>query len=49
MPRPILLRHGQSAWNRDNRFTGWTDFGLSGRRVAEGPQAGRCSQSWTRG
>jgi 2,3-bisphosphoglycerate-dependent phosphoglycerate mutase len=25
----VLLRHGESAWNKENRFTGWTDVGLS--------------------
>jgi len=29
MPELVLLRHGESAWNRDNRFTGWTDVDLS--------------------
>ncbi|HNV39591.1 MAG TPA: histidine phosphatase family protein, partial [Methanoculleus sp.] len=27
----ILLRHGESLWNRENRFTGWTDVDLSAR------------------
>jgi 2,3-bisphosphoglycerate-dependent phosphoglycerate mutase len=36
----ILLRHGQSLWNRDKRFTGWTDIGLSANGVAEAVQAG---------
>lgn len=29
MPQLILIRHGQSEWNRDNRFTGWADVGLT--------------------
>ncbi len=29
MPRLVLLRHGQSTWNQENRFTGWTDVDLS--------------------
>jgi bisphosphoglycerate-dependent phosphoglycerate mutase family 1 len=33
--RLILLRHGQSAWNRENRFTGWTDVDLSYAGIAE--------------
>lgn len=33
--RLILLRHGESAWNRENRFTGWTDIDLSPAGVAE--------------
>lgn len=31
----VLLRHGESAWNRENRFTGWTDVDLTARGVAE--------------
>jgi 2,3-bisphosphoglycerate-dependent phosphoglycerate mutase len=37
----VLLRHGESSWNRENRFTGWTDVGLTERGVAEGIEAGR--------
>ncbi len=36
-----LLRHGQSVWNRERRFTGWTDVGLSPRGVAQAEAAGR--------
>jgi 2,3-bisphosphoglycerate-dependent phosphoglycerate mutase len=36
----VLLRHGQSQWNLENRFTGWTDVGLSDRGVAEAAAAG---------
>jgi 2,3-bisphosphoglycerate-dependent phosphoglycerate mutase len=36
----ILLRHGQSLWNRDKRFTGWTDIGLSEQGKAEAVRAG---------
>jgi len=35
MYRIVLLRHGQSVWNRDKRFTGWTDVGLSPRGEAD--------------
>jgi len=31
----VLLRHGESEWNKENRFTGWTDVGLSERGVEE--------------
>src|SRR5271167_3881028 len=31
----VLLRHGESIWNRENRFTGWTDVGLTEKGVAE--------------
>jgi 2,3-bisphosphoglycerate-dependent phosphoglycerate mutase len=37
----VLLRHGESTWNRENRFTGWTDVDLSDRGVAEAKEAGR--------
>jgi bisphosphoglycerate-dependent phosphoglycerate mutase len=33
MSRLILVRHGQSVWNASNRFTGWTDVGLSEQGV----------------
>ncbi len=41
MPDLILLRHGQSEWNRENRFTGWTDIDLSEQGRAEAATAGR--------
>lgn len=41
MANLILLRHGQSTWNRDNRFTGWTDVPLTEQGKAEARQAGR--------
>ena len=37
----VLLRHGESTWNRENRFTGWTDVDLSERGLAEAAEAGR--------
>lgn len=37
----ILVRHGQSTWNVDNRFTGWTDVDLSAQGRDEAAQAGR--------
>jgi 2,3-bisphosphoglycerate-dependent phosphoglycerate mutase len=36
----VFLRHGESLWNRDGRFTGWTDVALSDQGVAEARQAG---------
>ena len=36
----VLLRHGESAWNKENRFTGWTDVDLSEQGVFEATQAG---------
>ena len=41
MARLILVRHGQSVWNASNRFTGWTDVGLSEQGVEEAEEAGR--------
>jgi len=37
----VLLRHGESTWNQENRFTGWTDVDLSERGLAEATEAGR--------
>src|SRR5688500_13645079 len=37
----VLLRYGESTWNKENRFTGWTDVDLSARGVAEAKEAGR--------
>ncbi len=39
MHRLVLLRHGESTWNKENRFTGWTDVGLSARGVEEAHKA----------
>jgi 2,3-bisphosphoglycerate-dependent phosphoglycerate mutase len=40
MPRLVLIRHGQSQWNLENRFTGWWDVDLSETGVAEAKAAG---------
>ncbi len=40
MKKLVLLRHGESVWNLENRFTGWTDVGLTARGLAEGRAAG---------
>jgi 2,3-bisphosphoglycerate-dependent phosphoglycerate mutase len=37
----VLLRHGESTWNKENRFTGWTDVDLSERGREEAKEAGR--------
>jgi 2,3-bisphosphoglycerate-dependent phosphoglycerate mutase len=37
----VLLRHGESGWNKENRFTGWTDVDLSEKGIEEARQAGR--------
>lgn len=37
----VFLRHGESTWNKENRFTGWTDVTLSPKGVEEARAAGR--------
>ncbi len=37
----VLVRHGQSVWNLENKFTGWTDVGLSSKGVEEAINAGK--------
>src|SRR6184192_4198709 len=39
--RLVLLRHGESVWNRENRFTGWTDVDLSAQGREEARSAGQ--------
>lgn len=41
MYKVVLLRHGESVWNRENRFTGWTDVDLSGKGIEEANEGGR--------
>ena len=41
MKKIVLLRHGESEWNRQNRFTGWTDVPLSEKGIQEATEAGR--------
>jgi len=41
MKRLVLLRHGESEWNRENRFTGWTDVDLTDKGREEAREAGR--------
>lgn len=41
MYKLVLLRHGESVWNKENRFTGWIDVGLSDKGVMEAREAGR--------
>jgi 2,3-bisphosphoglycerate-dependent phosphoglycerate mutase len=41
MYRLVLLRHGESTWNQENRFTGWTDVDLSDKGKKEAAEAGR--------
>ena len=44
MYRVVLLRHGESTWNRENRFTGWVDVDLSEKGLEEAHAAGRLLQ-----
>ncbi|WP_291523713.1 histidine phosphatase family protein [Acidithiobacillus sp.] len=46
MPQLILLRHGESAWNLQNRFTGWVDVSLSEHGMAEAATAGKILRDW---
>jgi 2,3-bisphosphoglycerate-dependent phosphoglycerate mutase len=41
MTKLVLLRHGESTWNQENRFTGWTDVDLTGKGREEAAEAGR--------
>jgi 2,3-bisphosphoglycerate-dependent phosphoglycerate mutase len=41
MYKLVLLRHGESTWNKENRFTGWTDVDLSEKGVQEAKEAAR--------
>jgi len=41
MKKIVLLRHGESTWNKENRFTGWTDVGLSDKGLKEAHDAGK--------
>ena len=41
MYKLVLIRHGESTWNLDNRFTGWTDIDLTSTGIAQAKEAGR--------
>ena len=41
MNKLILLRHGQSQWNLENRFTGWKDIALSSNGILEAKNSGK--------
>jgi 2,3-bisphosphoglycerate-dependent phosphoglycerate mutase len=45
MNKLVLLRHGESTWNQENRFTGWTDVGLTAKGLAEASAAGKLLRS----
>ncbi len=44
MHKIVLIRHGESTWNQENRFTGWTDVGLTEKGLAEAVAAGKLLQ-----
>ena len=41
MIKLVILRHGESVWNKENRFTGWVDVGLSEQGINEAKKAGK--------
>jgi len=41
MSKIVLLRHGESVWNKENKFAGWTDVGLSEKGTEEAKESGR--------
>ena len=41
MLKLVLVRHGESVWNKENRFTGWTDVDLSDKGILEAHEAGK--------
>src|SRR5208283_2898084 len=41
MTKLVLVRHGESQWNKENRFTGWTDVDLSAKGLEEAHEGGR--------
>ncbi|NMC49474.1 MAG: 2,3-diphosphoglycerate-dependent phosphoglycerate mutase, partial [Desulfovibrio sp.] len=41
MKKLVLVRHGESTWNKENRFTGWTDVDLSEKGLEEAHEGGR--------
>ena len=44
MSKLIAIRHGQSTWNAENRFTGWVDVDLSEKGVQEAEKSGKLLQ-----
>ncbi len=42
----VLLRHGESTWNKENRFTGWTDVDLSEKGIEEAHTAGKVQRNF---
>jgi 2,3-bisphosphoglycerate-dependent phosphoglycerate mutase len=46
MPKLVIVRHGQSIWNLENKFTGWVDIDLSEAGIAEAKKAGEKLKSY---
>lgn len=46
MPKLVIVRHGQSQWNLENRFTGWIDIDLSPKGIEEAHNAGKLLQGY---
>ena len=46
MKKLVLLRHGESTWNAENRFTGWKDVELTPKGLDEAKAAGTLSPTW---
>jgi 2,3-bisphosphoglycerate-dependent phosphoglycerate mutase len=44
MHKLVLIRHGESQWNKENRFTGWKDVDLSEKGKEEAQRCGQTSQ-----
>jgi 2,3-bisphosphoglycerate-dependent phosphoglycerate mutase len=47
MPQLVLIRHGQSEWNLQNRFTGWVDVDLTEKGIAEAQKAGETLKGYS--
>ena len=45
MIKLVIVRHGQSIWNLENKFTGWTDIDLSENGIKEAKEAGKILKS----
>ena len=43
----VFVRHGQSIWNLENKFTGWVDIGLSDKGIQEAIKAGKMAATFT--
>jgi 2,3-bisphosphoglycerate-dependent phosphoglycerate mutase len=46
MAKLVIVRHGESVWNKENRFTGWMDVGLSDKGIKEAENAGKILKNY---